>query len=284
MIQTITCSPSGILMEYISYYAVREFGTHESIMLKPMPAKHEIHMMFMINSKMHYFENNPNNLPFYVVNEATGPDCVFSGLLTFNMGSIVFKGPIKLLTIHFKPAGFYWLFGISPAEITNCLGACCDLFSSHVIRLHEQLHEAKTSTEMFGFTDKYLLEQLQNQKTKKRDRTMLALSGFLTLNPINISIEKLANETNMCLKTFERKFIEEVGLSPRLFERIRRFNKALDIKMSDPAIRWTNICFQTGYYDQNHFIKDFTEFAGQSPGKFFKDSPPPTENISSILK
>ena len=283
MIQTIIAKPTGLLNDYVCYFAVQEFNTFEQELLKPMHAKHEIIMMFMINCKMHDFINNTHNSPMYVIHKTTGPDCIFSGLLTASKGSIVFKGHVKLLTIHFKPTGFYWLFDISPAEITNRLGASSDLFSEHVISLHEQLQEAKTSMEMFSLTENFLIERLQRQKTRKGCCSILKISEFLIQQPIAFSIEKFACQTCMSLKTLERKFLEQVGISPKLFERIRRFNKALDIKISQPKLSWTNICYQTGYYDQNHFIKDFTEFAGETPSSFFKNSFPLAENISSVF-
>jgi AraC-like DNA-binding protein len=67
--------------------------------------------------------------------------------------------------------------------------------------------------------------------------------------------------------------------APKLFARIVRFNKAIDIKMNDPARSWTTIAHDCGYYDQMHFIKDFKLFSGSKPLSFFKHTPPVTENF-----
>lgn len=280
MVQTTVTKPADILTDYVDHYAVREFDSLENDLLKPMQAKHEISVMFMINSKINNFINHAAHPNLYVANKATGPDCVFSGLRTSNKGIVVFKGQVQLLTIHFKPTGFYHLFNISPAEFVNCLGNLGDLLSSRAIRLHEQLQEATTKLKLFSLTNEYLTEQLQRKRIRKTSCSIVLASEFLVQQPCTYSIEKLAYQTGMSLKTFERKFIEQIGIAPRLFERIRRFNNALDKKIKLPDSHWTYICYQTGYYDQTHLIKDFYEFAGATPSYFFRNSPPPAEHIT----
>jgi len=280
MIHTITISPTGILKDYIAYLAFREFDSYQEVLLKPMPAKHEIHMMLMINSKMHGFQNSKN----HKIQQNVEADCNFSGLLTTIKGSIVFKGHVTLLTIHFKPTGFYRLFGIAPSKINDCLGDARDLFSNHITTLHEQLHDAKTTQEMFWLTEQFLIEKLRSQKANYDCCSILKVSNFLVNQPRIHSIKQLAHHTNMSLKTFERKFTEQVGLSPKLFYRIKRFNEALDMKLNQPQLSWTNICHQFGYYDQTHLVKDFYAFTDEAPSTFFKNTPPPIEQISSIYE
>jgi AraC-like DNA-binding protein len=280
MLHTTINIPRGILKDYILFVAIREFDCHQSELLKPVHANHEIHMMFLIDCKMHDFKNEENQRPKYIVRKSTNPGCNFAGLLTSMKGSIVFKGHIKLMTIQFKPTGFYRLFGIPPSEITDCLGDGCDLFSREILELHEQLHEAKTSVEMFQLTEQYLMEQLHIRRIKSHISTLEKASEYLINDQNPYSIKELAYHSNMSLKTFERKFVEQVGISPKLFARIRRFNAALDLKTYQPDLSWLDICYKAGYYDQMHLIKDFKVFAGLPPSVFYKNSPPLYEVIS----
>lgn len=208
MLHTVIDIPRGILKDYILFVAIREFDCLQSEILKPMHAKHEIHMMFMIDCKVHDFKNEENSRPHYIIKKNTNPDCTFSGLLTSMKGSIVFKGHVKLLTIQFKPTGFYRLFGIPPSEITDCLGDSSDLFSKEVLQLHEQFHEAKASVEMFQLTELYLLERLRIRRTKSHMPTLEKASEYLINDQNPYSIKELAYHSNMSLKTFERKFVD----------------------------------------------------------------------------
>ena len=60
-------------------------------------------------------------------------------------------------------------------------------------------------------------------------------------------------------------FTAEVGLTPKVFSRLRRFRRALDRVADRPAVDWTVIALECGYYDQAHFIHDFRSFAGMTP-------------------
>lgn len=282
MIHTVVFKPDARLSDYISFFAIRDFNAFEKPLLKPICAKEEIQMMFLIRSKMTDFINNPDNAVAYQVNPSAGPECVFSGLLTSYKGTIVFKGHVKLLTIHFKPTGFYSMFGRSPVELTDKLGNNSDLCSANILQFHEHLQEAKTDPEIFQLAVSCMLSFLQRQRKIQSTPALLKVTEFLISNPGVVSVEELASWSNMSLKTFERKFVEQVGISPKLFNRLQRFNQALDCKVNKPEASWTSICYYTGYYDQNHFIKDFSAFAGKPPGLFFKISPPPAEQIAQI--
>jgi AraC-like DNA-binding protein len=280
MIQTLIAKPDPVLGDCIRYYAIREFDCFTEDLVKPLCAKNEVHFMFLINSKMADFRNNDHCKTPYYVDQHSGPDCVYSGLLTSNQGSIVFRGHVKLLTIHFKAVGFYCLFNLSPLEITDCLGLSADLLPGSVLRLHEQLQEAATNEEIFRLADSFLLSHLRHNDKRKNNDCLKKVTEFLLSHPAMYAVDQLAYAANMTLKTFERKFQEQVGVKPKLFERLHRFNRALEFKSEKPNASWTEISFLTGYYDQNHFIKEFSEFAGMPPVSFFKNSPPPLENIS----
>jgi methylphosphotriester-DNA--protein-cysteine methyltransferase len=56
-----------------------------------------------------------------------------------------------------------------------------------------------------------------------------------------------------------------IGLSPKLFARIRRFNQVMVLKTYQSNLTWMDICYQTGYYDPMHLVKDFNKFAGLTP-------------------
>src|SRR5690606_17124774 len=92
--------------------------------------------------------------------------------------------------------------------------------------------------------------------------------------PNAYSIEQLAFHSNMTIKTFERKFIGLVGMPPKLYARIRRFNQALILKQYHEELSWLDVCVETGYFDLMHLNKDFKAFAGNPPASFFKHTPP----------
>jgi AraC-like DNA-binding protein len=81
----------------------------------------------------------------------------------------------------------------------------------------------------------------------------------------SIAIERLAREVNLSRRQLERRFSHEVGLSPKLFNRIIRFQNVFEAY--DSQRDWVTVAHHCGYYDQAHLIDDFRELAGEPPTK-----------------
>ncbi len=72
----------------------------------------------------------------------------------------------------------------------------------------------------------------------------------------------------MSVRTFERRFTEQVGVAPKMYLKLFRLNQALHLRLLSPAKSWTAIAHECGYFDQMHFIKDFKQFTGLTPTQF----------------
>jgi hypothetical protein len=59
--------------------------------------------------------------------------------------------------------------------------------------------------------------------------------------------------------------MQQVGMRPKLFMRIARFEAALQNKARFVAKPWTDVAHEFGYYDQMHMVHDFAEFTGGTP-------------------
>jgi len=63
-------------------------------------------------------------------------------------------------------------------------------------------------------------------------------------------------------------FKSNVGLTPKAFSKITRFQKTIREIEASKKISWSGIAFDTGYYDQAHFINDFKNFSGFTPRQY----------------
>lgn len=272
MISTLEVAPSPMLQPYVKSFSLREFDTSENEMKMPLHAIHEIYLSFFLNEKLPVMHNLPS-----ISDEAN----IF-GLHTFCRGvAQIFKGHFRMFCILFKPNGFVRLFNTSPSEFTDKIISGSDLFSTPINRLQMQLQESKKFTQMVGYTEQFLLAYLSKSKTKDPYNRIQSASCFLLQHSSNASIKWLAYQSNMSIKTFERTFTTQVGIAPKLFGRIARFNTALNLKLIHPKWDWTAIAHHCGYFDQMHFIKDFKAFAGEAPSRFFKTSPPPKKDLQN---
>ncbi|WP_026464539.1 helix-turn-helix domain-containing protein [Adhaeribacter aquaticus] len=268
MIITSEAAPSPELIPYVRCYTYREFNTHGSDLRKPWFAAHEITMVFFFKDK-----------PVHFINPQTGQflqgGCFggVTGLGTQFNGDMAFNGCYSFFEIVFNPTGFHKIFRLLPQEFTNYVINLDDVFGRAVREFYEKLGEASSLTEMVNLTNTFLQDCLQKSKLPTAPDNITRISTIILKNAGHVNVDQLAKEANMSKRNFERHFSEQVGLSPKLFCCVTRFNKAFKIKLENPKKSWTEIANQCGYFDQMHLIKEFKKFAGSSPSMCYNLSP-----------
>src|SRR6202795_4883203 len=80
-----------------------------------------------------------------------------------------------------------------------------------------------------------------------------------------VRVSDLARNAGLGIRQFERRFRYEIGIPPKLYARIVRFEAALRRKAATPETRWTDIAHALGYHDQMHMVHDFNRLSGDSP-------------------
>ena len=83
--------------------------------------------------------------------------------------------------------------------------------------------------------------------------------------PLTTSVAAVTDATGLSAKRFIDRFKFEVGMTPKRYCGIRRFQHALILANRDCRIEWTDLALDCGYFDQAHFIHDFQRFAGLTP-------------------
>lgn len=271
--------PHPLLRPYIRCFAIRKFDTAGCEFPKAMIADYEMVMVFFHHSKLFDFAAfNKKKLPYRVKRNEIG-ECCFAGLQTSTNAFIVFKGITTIINIHFTPAGFFYIFNLSPKEFVDKMGDCEDILSREIVLLQEAMQEILNIEDCIPLLEKYLLKKITNQKPKYRHAGIILASDFLLKQKGIYSIRQLASDCNMTLQTFEIQFTEQVGIDPKYFSRILRFNLAVNAKLYDPRISWTDVAYTSGYYDQAHLINDFKEFSSLPPKAFMKLIHPPIETF-----
>jgi AraC-like DNA-binding protein len=97
--------------------------------------------------------------------------------------------------------------------------------------------------------------------------------------PEGRSIAAVTDRTGFSARRFIDLFEREVGLTPKLFCRVRRFQKVLQTIQSGCAIDWAGIALNCGYYDQAHFIHDFRAFSGINPSTYLAAHTPHLNHV-----
>jgi len=89
-------------------------------------------------------------------------------------------------------------------------------------------------------------------------------------DPVSFSPHRMANDACLGTKHFYRKFTQRIGISPKYFSRLARFNNAYQYKLRHPSVTWSSIAQEFDYTDYHHLEKEFKEFLGMTPADWVK--------------
>ena len=153
------------------------------------------------------------------------------------------------------------------SQVTNQVMEASEVLGVRVRQLHERLCCAVGLDAMARLTEDFLEEWLP--RARPFHPVQLAASEIVARHG-EIKIDDLAREAGLSGRQLERKFIDQVGVPPKLYCRISRLEYALRLKEATPQRTWTDLTFLAGYFDQNHMIKDFKALAGSAPSDFFR--------------
>lgn len=182
------------------------------------------------------------------------------------------NGRIGMVGIVFKPAGISSLFGLPMYEFTDERIDLMDVLGRPVRGLHEQLSDARDSIGRVYLLEQFLTRQLSVRGTFF-DRTDYTANLIVNRKGI-VNVGDLMDDLFVCRRQFERQFLQKVGVSPKYYARIRRVGYLCAQLASQQwqVADWQDLIFTCGYYDQSHFIREFTQFTGKRPTLYLKDN------------
>ncbi len=174
----------------------------------------------------------------------------------------------KVAGVRFKPGKARALLPVPVDELHN-LDVALEAFSpAEAVRLTEQLRSTDGVPEVFRTLEEYLTSKLRSA-TRPHLAVDHAVEEFLR-RPGARTISAVQNETGLSHTSFIRLFREHVGLTPSVFCRIQRFQSVLRQLETGQPVRWAEVAVSCGYFDQAHFIRDFREFSGLTPGQYLR--------------
>jgi AraC-like DNA-binding protein len=168
-----------------------------------------------------------------------------------------------IMTAHFRPGGAFPFFGLPADELSEGDISLADLWGRGAGELREQLLEADTPAHKFGALERSLQSRLTAGVARHR-AVAFAVNQFQR-GPFPCSVSDVTEQLGLSQRQFIRRFAEEVGLTPKLFCRVRRFHEVLRVVSHASDVDWAQVALECGYYDQAHFIHDFRAFSGLNP-------------------
>jgi len=141
----------------------------------------------------------------------------------------------------------------------------CDaelFFGNKIKELHNRLTEISDPTVLINQLEIFLLDHC---RSSGEQTPIERIANQLLEDPVSFSLDTLAHQACLSPRQFYRKFNEQMGVGPKFFSMLSRFNLAYHHKLTRPNVSWSSVAQEFGYTDYHHLEKEFKMFAGLTP-------------------
>ncbi len=176
-------------------------------------------------------------------------------------------GNVDTFAICFYPIGFGNFVKTTLENLVDKETPIAELFGqAEANELEQQIVEAIDTEQRINIVETFLLKKLNlkniiNNIVKSTVDAILKTNGTTLINIIlkdNISKRR----------QLERHFKKQIGISPKQLSKAIRLQATLQLLLNKKSLTLTDIAYESDYFDQSHFIKDFKDLVGVTPKDF----------------
>jgi AraC-like DNA-binding protein len=171
-----------------------------------------------------------------------------------------------MMVISFKKGMAAPFFPFPMSEMSDRVVDADLIWGGDFARLRERMLEAKTIDIKFEIAERFLLEKFGPRLAV--DPCVAFAMGEMTSRPDRLSIARMNSKIGYSQRHFTEMFRRNVGVTPKAYLSVMRFQKAVQAIDAADAIDWKSIALDCGFYDQAHFINDFKHFSGFTPERY----------------
>jgi AraC-like DNA-binding protein len=174
--------------------------------------------------------------------------------------------PASMVGVHFKPGGASSFLDGSMTDLHNTHAALECLWGRKSGELQDRLMECRTPNGKFRILEQTLV-QIVGHGLGRHAAVEFALKEFTASEQVP-TIAKVTSRVALRHKRFIKLFTQQVGVTPKLFCRIERFQRALRRLETLKRVNWADFALACGYYDQAHFNNEFRSFSELTPTNY----------------
>lgn len=179
--------------------------------------------------------------------------------------TIHMSGQIDVFTIYFQPTGLHRLFDLPMPALVDQGVELASLIGARARSLHEAVLRESHFAARIMPAEEWLLARLESARAE----TAIDLAARLLLRSAGtVRVSDLRVRSGLSSRQFERRFVQSVGLPPKLYGRTARLARALKEKALRPELGWSAVAALTGYADQAHLVRECSALAGAPPARF----------------
>ncbi len=254
MIESI--KPTGILSKYINNYFIVENDNSEDYL-----PNERVYPCGYATLVFHY--GSPSIFQKKDSIKNIEPNLVICGQQT-SYYDLSLSGKTGLILIVFKPHGVKSFFNFPITELLNENLSLHDLLNNEAIELEDKLFNSPNNILRITLLENFLIKRLiQNNEFERVEHAIKTIEN----SKGQIKTQDIAHEICLGIKQLERTFSKYVGINPKKYASIIRFQNVIQINSKNDK-SMSQLAYDNGYYDQSHFIHDFKSLTGLTPKVF----------------
>jgi AraC-like DNA-binding protein len=266
-------APNPVLAPWVKslWYCCRPDAPHRREMILPSG-----HLQIVISLARDYLTDCANDL--YAPSRRS-PSALLVGM--YSRYNVIDSDDLsELIGVVFHPGGTTPFFSTCTDLFTNLETPLEDLWGRASRSLRDQLREAPTPSAKFDHFEAALLDRIRQAPNANRHPVVDFALTCLHASPGTTSIAEVTRSIGLSSRRLSQLFREHVGVSPKLYCRIQRFQRAVQRLHRSEDLPWAELALACGYYDQSHFVNDFRAFSGITPTTYSAAQRPWSNHIA----
>lgn len=168
-----------------------------------------------------------------------------------------------VIGVVFQPGGFPAFASDAADLFSNRSVALESIWGRDAENLRDHLRDIRSATGRLKCVELYLRRKFSDRIVagSRSAQVNFALRYFAEM-PSFASVREAARQIGWSERRFSQVFREEVGLTPKVWCRVQRFQRAVRQLHAGVDVRWAELALDCGYYDQSHFANEFRAFSG----------------------
>jgi len=166
--------------------------------------------------------------------------------------------------VHFRPGGSWPFFGLPLGELAGAHVDLRMLWGDATSELRERLWTAEAHPDRIRILEAALGRRLNHAPAGHRAVAI----AVRELELGETSVGAVAERVGLSRRRLIELFTAQVGVTPKKFSRLRRFQRVLQTTRHVDEPIWSDVALGCGYFDQSHLIRDFVDFSGLSPAEY----------------
>lgn len=175
----------------------------------------------------------------------------------------VYEGRGRVFGVKFRPGGFLPFLGGPVAELTGAVRPLSALWGADADAMAAELAEARELPELVAVAERHLRAHWPGEppEVARVGRIVRALLSDRSITRVS----QVGERFGLSPRSLQRLFHRYVGVSPKWVLRRFRLHEAAARLAEGTGATWTEVALELGYFDQSHFIRDFTQAIGLTP-------------------